>query len=113
VPWSRDSRCENLAIGWSPTSHREPRQVTRSVRVLHAHELRPWAGLALSWAVPWAWQHYACWVITGFRPIGRIYLANFILFHFGLNSNSNFENPYLLVQSSEIYATNSVGFIIL
>jgi hypothetical protein len=47
------------------------------------------------------------------RPIGRIYLGNSFLLHFGLNSNLNFKNSYLPVESSKIYKTNYVGFIIL
>jgi hypothetical protein len=89
-------------------SHALPPPVC-ALRALSAREQRSCAGLALSWATSWARPHCACQVTARFWPIGQIYLGNSFLFHFGLNSNSNFENSYLPIQSSKIYEPIPLG----
>jgi hypothetical protein len=58
----------------------------------------------------------ACCTLAGraqFWPDGRLKIENSFLFYFDSNSNSNFKNSYLDIQSSKNYETSFVGFIIL
>jgi hypothetical protein len=58
----------------------------------------------------------ACCALTGcaqFWPGGRLEIENSFPFYFDSNSNSNFQNSYLDIQSSKNYETSSVGFIML
>jgi hypothetical protein len=48
-----------------------------------------------------------------FQPDGRLEIQNSFLFYFDSNSNLNFKNSYLDIQSSKNYETSSIGFIIL